>query len=296
MASYFDLITVHDLRPRLGEHAWRLVDCRFDLTQTERGREAYGQDHIPGAVYAHLDEDLAGPVSRSSGRHPLPSVGAFAGTLASWGIANESQVIVYDDAGAAIAARLWWMLRWLGHPRVAVLDGGYAAWKKADYPVSAGNESHARAEFRPRPVSGRVISTEELLASIESGCAPPIVDARDSVRYAGLQEPIDSVAGHVPGAVNYPFSGSLNADGSWRSVEELKKAWGEVLGNGRAWVAMCGSGVTACHLALSAAIAGHPEPRLYVGSWSEWIRDPGRPVAGNSAGAGSGRRRPRRLD
>lgn len=281
MTSYNYLISVDELRQQWSEPHWRVMDCRFDLMQPAKGREEYEQGHVPGAQHANLDQDLAGPVTAATGRHPLPAADAFALTLSAWGIGNDSQVIVYDHSSGAIAARLWWMLRWLGHEHVAVLDGGYGAWQKAGYPVSHRDETFVRAQFRPLPDAGLIISTDELLASLESGGAPPIVDARARLRYAGASESIDPVAGHIPGAVNHPFSESVAADGTWKNRDELKAGWAGVFGDNRggSWVSMCGSGVTACHLALSARLAGYPEPRLYVGSWSEWILDPDRPVA-----------------
>ncbi len=285
MTSYNYLIRIDELRQQLSEPNWRVVDCRFDLMQPAKGCEEYRQGHIPGAQYANLDQDLAGPVTASTGRHPLPAAEAFALTLTAWGIGGDSQVIVYDHASGAIATRLWWMLRWLGHENVAVLDGGYTAWRKAGYPVSQRDETVERAQFQPLPDAGLIISTDELLASLESGGGPPIVDARARLRFAGSNEPIDPVAGHIPGAVNHPFSESVTADGTWKSRDELKAAWTAVFGDNRggSWVSMCGSGVTACHLALSARLADYPEPRLYVGSWSEWILDPDRPVATDAA-------------
>lgn len=285
MTSYNYLIRVDELRQQLNEPHWRVVDCRFDLMQPAKGCEEYRQDHIPGAQYANLDQDLAGPVTASTGRHPLPAADAFALTLSAWGIGEDSQVIVYDHASGAIAARLWWMLRWLGHEHVAVLDGGYAAWQKGGYPVSHREETIVRARFQPLPDAGLIISTDELLASLKAGGGPPIVDARASLRYAGSSEALDPVAGHIPGAVNHPFSESVAADGTWKSRDELQAGWAGVFGDARggAWVSMCGSGVSACHLALSARLAGYPEPRLYVGSWSEWILDPDRPIATDAA-------------
>lgn len=285
MTSYNYLIRVDELRQQLNEPHWRVVDCRFDLMQPAKGCEEYRQDHIPGAQYANLDQDLAGPVTASTGRHPLPAADAFALTLSAWGIGEDSQVIVYDHASGAIAARLWWMLRWLGHEHVAVLDGGYAAWQKGGYPVSHRDETMVRARFQPLPDAGLIISTDELLASLKAGGGPPIVDARASLRYAGSSEALDPVAGHIPGAVNHPFSESVAADGTWKSRDELQAGWAGVFGDARgaAWVSMCGSGVSACHLALSARLAGYPEPRLYVGSWSEWILDPDRPIATDAA-------------
>ncbi len=281
MTSFKYLIGADELRPQLDQPTWRVLDCRFDLMQPAKGREEYGQGHIPGALYANLDQDLAGPVRDSTGRHPLPLTDAFASTLGAWGIDNESQVVVYDHASGAIAARLWWMLKWVGHDRVAVLNGGYAAWQETGYAVSDSAELVTAVKFRPVPDSKLVVSTDELQDSINAGDAPLIVDARDSGRFAGRNEPIDSVAGHIPGAVNHPFSESINAKGEWKSRDELRDGWAQYLEqeSDRSWVSMCGSGVTACHLALSAGLAGYPQPRLYVGSWSEWIRDPERPVA-----------------
>jgi thiosulfate/3-mercaptopyruvate sulfurtransferase len=285
MTSYNYLISVDELRQQLSEPHWRVVDCRFDLMQPEKGFEEYRQGHIPGAQYANLDQDLAAPVTAATGRHPLPAADEFALTLSAWGIGNDSQVVVYDHSSGAIAARLWWMLRWLGHEHVAVLDGGYGAWQKAGFPVSHRDETVVRAQFQPLPDAALIISTDELLASLESGGGPPIVDARARLRYVGGSEPIDPVAGHIPGAINHPCSESIAADGTWKSRDELKADWAGVFGDTRdgSWVSMCGSGVTACHLALSARLAGYPEPRLYVGSWSEWILDPDRPVATDPA-------------
>ncbi|MFQ6006827.1 MAG: sulfurtransferase [Woeseia sp.] len=279
MPDYQTLIGASELAQHLDEPSWRVVDCRFDLMEPAKGLVEYRRHHIPGAQYADLDRDLAGRVTGSTGRHPLPSPAVFADTLGGWGIGNDSQVVVYDHAGGAIAARLWWMLNWVGHERVAVLDGGYRAWREAGYTLSDGDENVDRSDFAPDPDAGLVISTDELESLLATGQAPSIVDARDSARYAGDREPLDRVAGHIPGAVNHPFSESLQPDGAWKGRDELKARWGRVLGDQLSWISMCGSGVTACHLVLSARLAGIPAPRLYVGSWSEWIRDPGRPVA-----------------
>jgi thiosulfate/3-mercaptopyruvate sulfurtransferase len=281
MTEFTYLIKIDELKMHLAEAGWRILDCRFDLMQPAKEFEEYSLGHIPGALYANLDEDLAGPVTESTGRHPLPSPGTFAETLGVWGIDNESQVVVYDHASGAIAARLWWMLKWIGHERVALLDGGYATWQQAGNPVSDSEEKVAARKFRPAPDDSLVISTGELRATIEFGDAVAIVDARDRGRFEGRREPIDSMAGHIPGALNHPFSEGIDADGRWKSRDELREGWIRTLGDPaqQPWISMCGSGVTACHLALSAGLAGYGQPRLYVGSWSEWIRDPGRPVA-----------------
>jgi thiosulfate/3-mercaptopyruvate sulfurtransferase len=281
MTDHRYLIDVDELHAQLTQPAWRVVDCRFNLMQPAQGQEEYERGHIPGASYADLDNDLAGAVSDSSGRHPLPSAGQFAATLSAWGIDNNSQVVVYDGGSGAIAARLWWMLKWLGHERVAVLNGGFAAWQEGAYEVSDLVESFTASSFQVQPNQDLIVSTADVEEATHAGNSPMLVDARDRARFAGEVEPIDSAAGHVPGAVNYPFSESVDEKGVWKGVEEIRDNWLGVLGADldRPWVAMCGSGVTACHLALSAGLAGYRLPGLYVGSWSEWIRDPGRPIA-----------------
>lgn len=281
MAGYDTLIRVGELRQHIGAPKWRVVDCRFDLMRPDRGRQQYLAGHIPGAVFADLDRDLAGPVTGQTGRHPLPDAKAFAECLGGWGIGNSSQVVVYDQASGALAARLWWLLRWSGHDSVAVLDGGLDAWCAGGGELSDSPPEIAPATFIAATNGDRVITTGELQDRMRSGAAVTLVDARDRARFLGHVEPIDTLAGHIPGARNFPFSQSLDDDGHWRSADELRGEWLRMLTDGESqpWVAMCGSGVTACHLALSAKLAGFTEPRLYVGSWSEWIRDPSRPVA-----------------
>lgn len=281
------LIAPRDLHTHLDEPEWRIVDCRFDLMRPEQGRADYLAGHIPGAVYAHLDRDLAAPVTPSTGRHPLPVPEVFAATLGRLRVEPRSTVVAYDQAGGAFAARLWWMLRWVGHRRALVLDGGYAAWQRAGLPAATGVPQAGTGHYPVRADDSLVVRTEELPALLGQG--ELLVDARDPDRYAGRHEPIDAAAGHVPGAANFPLGRSLREDGRWRSPEELARAWQPLLGPapGRPWITMCGSGVTACHLALSAARAGFRSPRLYAGSFSEWIRDPARPVAtGEEAGGG----------
>ena len=305
MAHSEFLIGIHELQQHLQDRGWRVVDCRFELPQPGKGFSDYVAGHIPGAVYAHLDRDLAAPPARSgegSGRHPLPPADVFARTLGSWGITPATRVVVYDQGGGAIAARLWWMLRWMGHRSVRLLDGGFAAWQRAGLPLSTEMPAVAPVTYAGAGDDRMTVSTGEVLEALRSGTPLTLVDARDADRFEGKTEPIDPVAGHIPGALNFPFSTSLAADGSWRSAEDLKKAWSRTLeaAKGRGsdeesrsaaaedpypWAVMCGSGVTACHLALSASLAGLPAPRLYVGSWSEWIRDASRPVATGPAHA-----------
>jgi thiosulfate/3-mercaptopyruvate sulfurtransferase len=262
-----------------------VIDCRFDLLNPEGGRRAYLAGHIPGARYAHLNKDLSAPISSDSGRHPLPSPQDFAATLGRLGIGNATQVIAYDDAGGSFAARLWWLLRWLGHRSVAVLDGGIKAWTAAGGSLESGEEKPLPKETP----GGRITSRADTAAVIDTAhiaafLTDPgnlLVDARAAERFAGSVEPIDAVAGHIAGAVNHPFSANLAPDGRFLAAPELKRLWSARLAGRQAvhLAAMCGSGVTACHNLLSLEVAGLGGAKLYAGSWSEWIRDPNRPVA-----------------
>ena len=281
MQSHCHLIDVAELKEMAAATDCRIVDCRFNLLEPEKGRAEYLAGHIPGAVFADLDRDLAGPVTDTSGRHPLPDAEVFKATLQGFGIGPDTQVVVYDYASGALAARLWWMLRWFGHPRVAVLNGGLKAWLADDGPLEIEVPEYPETELQMSADAGLVVSTAEIAAALGEGCDYKLVDARDEPRFAGRSEPIDAVAGHIPGAINCPVSGNLNDDGSWKSPDELRLLWSELPDSGpqKPFTVMCGSGVTACHLALSAEIAGLEAPRVYIGSWSEWIRDPARPVA-----------------
>ena len=282
MQRYRTTISVDELRRGMAQPEWCIVDSRFELKAPEKGRQEYLSGHIPGAVYAHLDRDLADPVRADSGRHPLPDPGRLAALLGEWGISNTSQVVVYDHGSGAIAARLWWLLRWCGHTDVAVLNGGIGAWLRAGGRVEKDIPSRSAANFEAIPDDSMLLTTQELLSDRESIL---LIDARDRQRFLGHLEPIDPVAGHVPGARNLPFSECLGPDGHLLPAKSLRHKFDAILQDaaGRSWAAMCGSGVTACHLALSAEIAGIRPPRLYVGSWSEWIRDPARPVAAETA-------------
>lgn len=274
------LICIEELATILGDERLRVIDCRFDLMRPEAAREEYAAAHIPGAVYADLDRDLAAPVDRSSGRHPLPDIDTATDTFRRLGISRKTHVVVYDSAGGAIAARIWWMLRWLGHDRVRLLDGGFPAWLAAGCATERGLQEVQPGDFLAVPRESCVLTTANLVEALRSGEWPTIVDARDAARYQGDFEPIDAIAGHIPGTLNLPYVETLRDDGTFRESQALQRLWREVLGEdrGTAWCAMCGSGVTACHLAISAQLAGYREPSIYVGSWSEWIRDPARPV------------------
>lgn len=284
--SFTTLIEASVLRDLIGKPDVAVIDCRFDLSNHSRGRAAFLKGHIPSARYADLETDLSAAVSAKSGRHPLPAPGDFAAALQRWGIGNATQVIAYDDAGGAYAARAWWLLRWLGHESVAVLNGGINAWVECGGLMEPGEE---------RPLQERTFSGGNILptsnpdalietAEIEPFLAGPanlLVDARAADRFAGSVEPIDSIAGHIAGAVNHPFSTNLGPDGRFLAPDELKRRWELRLGGRRPerLAAMCGSGVTACHNLLSLELAGFKGAKLYAGSWSEWIRDPNRAVA-----------------
>ncbi len=278
--SATQLISTRELNENLRAESCSVVDCRFDLSDSTAGRRAYKEGHIPGAVYADLNKDLAAPVGAGTGRHPLPDVPSITATLGRLGISNSTAVVVYDEGIGAVAARLWWMLRWLGHDNVRLLDGGLAAWTASGYSLSAKRVVAIPAEFQSVARYEMVLKTSEINESGADAASLNLIDARDRARYAGELEPIDTVAGHIPGARNLPFAESMDENGRWKSVDELRKLWGHHLGDDRRteWSVMCGSGVTACHLAISALEAGYREPRLYVGSWSEWITDSNRPI------------------
>lgn len=257
------------------------MDCRASLQNPAAGRDLYAQQHLPGARFADLLDDLSGPIRPGlTGRHPLPPVDSFVAKLRAWGIGNASQVVAYDDAGGAFAARLWWMLRWLGHDAVAVLDGGFPAWLAEGRPVTAELPLVSPGDFTPRPRPELLVSAAQLSASVSSSGAGKLFDARAPERYRGDVEPIDPVAGHIPGAENLPFAENLR-DGRFKSSAELRTRLAEALGATQPEdaVVYCGSGVTACHDVLAFAQAGLPLPKLYAGSWSEWITDPVRPTA-----------------
>ncbi len=264
----------------LADAGWFVADCRFELGKPEAGLAAWRAGHIPGAVHVDLERDLSAPVTATTGRHPLPSPAAFAATLGRLGVGNDTRVACYDAGSGAFAARLWWMLRWLGHDAVAVLDGGFAAWTAEGRPVATDAAAPRRAaSFVPRPRPGMVVDAAEVAAALRQG--DTLVDVRGAERFRGEAEPLDAVAGHVPGAVNLPYLGNLDAAGRFRAPAELAELWRARTGAaaGRAPICMCGSGVTACQGLLALEAAGIPGGRLYAGSWSEWIRDASRPVA-----------------
>jgi thiosulfate/3-mercaptopyruvate sulfurtransferase len=277
---YTTLISPSELSPHLDEAEWAVVDCRFSLKDVEQGRRSYEAGHIAGAVYANLDEDLSGPiVAGKTGRHPLPDAEVFTRSLCDWGIDDSVQVVVYDDAGGAIAGRLWWMLRWMGHDSVAVLDGGWPHWESEGLAVRAGSEARDSRNFVSRVRHELLVDAQEVVR-IMNDASYVLYDARGEDRYRGKNETLDPVPGHIPGAVSLPFTGNLDGAGRFQSRENLHARFQPRLNSVPAerTVMYCGSGVTAAHNVLAMVHAGLDEPRLYVGSWSDWITDSNRPV------------------
>ncbi len=279
---YSTIISVPALISEFENPNLAIIDCRFSLTDTEAGRQNYLAAHIPGAVYAHLDEDLSSPViSGTTGRHPLPAIEKLAVKLGDWGIDSSSQVVAYDDAGGALAAsRLWWLLRWLGHNAAAVLDGGWQAWLEAGETLHSGLEMRPARTFVPHIQNGILIDADEILNRLGDSNFL-LLDSRDEARYRGDEEPIDPVAGHIPTAHPSPHLNTLDQKGKFLPQEELRSQFTALLGEVSPGdtVFYCGSGVTAAQNVLAMAHAGMGIARLYAGSWSEWITDPLRPIA-----------------
>lgn len=274
------LVDTATLAAHLDDPHWVVVDCRFILTDPDAGRRSYAVGHIPGARYAHLDADLAGPITATSGRHPLPDPDTLARKLGAWGIGNDTQVVVYDDSFGSIAARLWWLLRWLGHEQVALLDGGIPKWKREGRAITDQVVTVTPTRFVPR-VNDALRVDAAMVERIRTQPGSRLIDVRAEERFSGEREMLDRVAGHVPGARNLPFDDNLDNPGTYLAPETLRALYADVLGDAAPadTVVMCGSGVTACHTLLALEHAGLSGARLYAGSWSEWIRDPARPVA-----------------
>jgi thiosulfate/3-mercaptopyruvate sulfurtransferase len=279
--TFEPLVSAAWLAEHLRHRPLRIADCRWYLDRPAAGRAAYEEGHVPGAVYVSLDDHLS--AISGPGRHPLPAAPAFAGTLGSLGIDNRAVVVAYDDAGGAIASRLWWMLRWVGHERVAVLDGGIAAWQAAGHPLTG-------EATVPDPVTytaaGPAMPTVDRIAVTDRPEELVLIDAREPARYRGEIEPIDPVAGHIPGAVSVPYAGNLDAEERFLAPGALRERYAAVGAHGAAAAVYCGSGVTACHDILAMEVAGLPTAALYPGSWSDWSTAGGPAAVGPEPGGG----------
>lgn len=273
------LIDTALLARHLDDTHWLVIDVRHNLADPEAGRRAYLESHVPGAVFLHLDRDLSGPKMGQNGRHPLPNAAEFCRTLRSIGLDTDKTVVIYDDAGGMFAARLWWMLRWVGFFNAAVLDGGWPKWQREQRPVSAAIPSPACGEFHGSAQEDRLVDAGFVLANLHTP-AMTLIDARSPERFRGENETLDPVGGHIPGAFNRFFQLNLDAQGCFKSAGELRQEFGLLLGDiyPQHVVHQCGSGVTACHNLLAMEVAGLGGSRLYPGSWSEWCSDPARPV------------------
>lgn len=277
--SYTTLVDVATLAAHLDDPAWLVVDVRHQLADTGYGERAYAAGHIPGAVFLHCDRDLSGPMNGANGRHPLPAPEKLAQCFGGIGIGPQTQVVVYDDAQGMIAGRLWWLLRWLGHDRVALLDGGLQAWQAVNGPLTPEMPRRSPTIFSVTMCES-CVDADYVRAFMQTS-RMHLVDARAPDRFRGENETMDPVGGHIPGAVNRFFRDNLQADGRYKPAAELRAEWLAVLAGTtpEQVVHQCGSGVSACHNMLAMEIAGLTGSRLYAGSWSEWCADPARPVS-----------------
>ncbi len=280
MRRFQTIISCEYLAKCLSHADLRIVDCRFQLGDTEWGKSEYQISHIPSSIYMHLDVDLSGRIlPGKTGRHPLPDIKYFSKRLGEAGIGNHHQVVIYDTSHGGIAARLWWMMHALGHQETAVLDGGWKRWVDLGLPRETEITRHTAEKFSHQVTQWPVYSAEEVMQTMDTK-EILLVDARTNERYKGVEEPIDPVSGHIPGAINRPFLENIGASGLWKSPDTLRKEWERVLTGkqGEEVVFYCGSGVTACHNVLALKHANMASPIIYAGSWSDWITDPSRPV------------------
>lgn len=281
MQTYETLISVSDLNSIYRQAHCLIVDCSRSPDEEYNGQGQYFAEHLPGALHAHLDRDLASPhLKGRTGRHPLPRIEAFAALLSRWGVDAGTQVVVYDHGDNMAASRLWWLIKWIGHDAVAVLDGGLSAWKKQGLPVEKGEGvPRPPTKFIARLRPEMVVTADEVAAALRTHAS--VIDARSEERFRGENEPYDPIAGHIPGASCLPYSGNLDSRGYFLSAAALADRF-RSYSNEQQPVFYCGSGVSACHNILAWQVAGLGDAKLYVGSWSDWITDPDRPIAGNS--------------
>jgi len=279
---YTTLISAQALANHISDPTWVVVDCRHDLMNLAAGREGYAIGHLPMAVFADIETVLSGAKHGADGvfrgRHPLPEKEALAAALRGFGIGDDSQVVAYDAHGGMFAARLWWLLRWLGHEAVAVLDGGMAAWQAAGQPLTTEVAARAPGSLGVRAPFVPTVTVAEVMDNLDHG-RRIVIDARATDRFRGENETIDPVGGHIPGAKNRFFKDNLQADGRFKDAGQLRAEFGALVDDPSRAIMQCGSGVTACHNLLALEVAGMPGAALYPGSWSEWVGDPQRPVA-----------------
>jgi thiosulfate/3-mercaptopyruvate sulfurtransferase len=274
------LVTPAELAAHLEDPDWVVFDTRHDLADTEKGRHAYDLSHIPGAYFLHVDQDLAGDKTGTNGRHPLPATGPFADRMNACGIGRGVQVVAYDDSSGMYASRLWWLLNCYGHDKVAILDGGYSRWQREGFAITSAVPAPRAGKFVPQPRLGASVDAHFVSAFCRDAKVA-LIDARAAERFEGRVEPLDPVAGHIPGAVNRFWQANLAPDGNFKPAAALQEEFLKLLAgrNPADAIHSCGSGVTACHNLFAMELAGLAGSRLYPGSWSEWCADPGRPVA-----------------
>ena len=278
--SYKTIISADDLMKNLNNKDFIIFDCRCDISDSSYGINAYNEGHIENAIFVDIDHDLASEKTASSGRHPLPDPQLLSEKLSQWGMANNKQAIIYDDAGGAFAGRMWWILKWLGHNNVAVLDGALGAWMSNGGKLSTNPTIFERDIFHPSIKDEMHVSIKDV-EDAQYKMSKLILDARSKERYLGIKDEVDPIAGHIPGAVSHPLGKNLDKNGHFRSPEELRLNFNKLVGDtaGPDIISMCGSGITACHNILALEISGIKGVPLYVGSWSEWITDKSRPIA-----------------
>ncbi len=282
---YTTLISAAELAKNIRDTNWVVLDCRHDLANPDAGRSAYAAGHIPGAQFADVETDLSdkspGPHGEFRGRHPLPERNAFTETLRRWGVTHSSQVVAYDAHGGMFAARLWWMLRWIGHESAAVLDGGLQAWQALGLPLSTEPATRPRGNVEPHSSRMLTVCANDVLANL-SNPTRTVIDARAPDRFRGENETLDPVGGHIPGAINRFFKNNLQEDGRFKPADQLRSEFSALVTVPQATIMQCGSGVTACHNLLAMEVAGLSGAVLYPGSWSEWCADPAHPIATGS--------------
>jgi thiosulfate/3-mercaptopyruvate sulfurtransferase len=278
--AFKTILSAAELNKNLDNPDWAIMDCRFDFDKPELGYQEYLAGHIPGSLYINLNQDLSSEIiPGKTGRHPLPDKKVLADRFSSWGIDSSTKVVIYDSRNGGLAARMWWLLRWLGHENSAILDGGWPAWYIEKYPVETGESTREPRKFTPIEHPQYIVDAD-FIEKVRLDPDYLLVDSRAAERYWGINETTDPVAGHIPGAVTAPYAGNLDDQGYFLKAELLKERFDNLLGGIPAEnvVFYCGSGVTASHNIIAMIEAGYEMPKLYPGSWSEWITDPSRPV------------------